>query len=324
LGGALSLRVLIVGCGRIAGGGGPDPQGRILTHAAAYRDVPGFEIVACVDPDSAARQRFMEAWNVERGYAALAEAIGDGLKFDVASICTPTACHADNLELLVRIGLKAVFCEKPLTGDPHISETLASRFDAARTILAVNHQRRWAPGIARLREDLNGGGWGEIRAMCGVYNKGIVNNGSHMLDLVDFLAGPATLLSVGPARKDGPEDPTVDAMLQLRSGGVVHLIGADARDYARFDLEIVAEKGSVRIFDLGFRIEERRAITSAVFSGYSELGPSEISPSGLDCAMKHAVAEIASAIAGGPPPRSTARTAITSEAMCVRILALAA
>lgn len=316
--------MLIVGCGRIAGGGGPDPQGRILTHAAAYRDSPGFEIVACVDPDPAARRRFMETWRVERGYASLAEAIDAAGSYDVASVCTPTANHAGDLGALLRMGLKAVFCEKPLTGDPTLSETLADRFRAAGTILAVNHQRRWAPGIARLRDELNSGDWGEIRAICGIYNKGIVNNGSHMLDLVDFLAGPATLLSVGPARKDGPEDPTVDAMLQLGTGSVVHLVGSDARDYARFDLEIVAEKGSVRIFDLGFRIEERRAIPSAAFSGYSELGPSAISPSGLDIAMKLAVADIASAIAGGPSPQSTARTAIASEAICARIRVLAA
>ena len=64
-------RIGIVGCGRLAGGWDhPRENGLVTTHAQAYDNHPGFELVAAVDPDAGALRRFQQAWTVPHGLIA--------------------------------------------------------------------------------------------------------------------------------------------------------------------------------------------------------------------------------------------------------------
>ena len=60
--------VLIVGCGKIAGGfdEGRPVGDSPLTHAGAYIRDGRFNIVACVEPDDNRRSEFMAAWDVPK------------------------------------------------------------------------------------------------------------------------------------------------------------------------------------------------------------------------------------------------------------------
>ena len=100
-----SLRVLIVGCGNIAGGFDLGrPSGYLpYTHAGAYSRDGRFELLACVEPDDKRRSEFMAAWGVPAGFRSIEEALGSGNQFDVISICSPTDCHAHDLEMALRL-----------------------------------------------------------------------------------------------------------------------------------------------------------------------------------------------------------------------------
>lgn len=318
----MSRNVLIVGCGRVAGSNGPDRDGATLSHAGAYCAAGGFDLAACVDPDTDARMRFMRLWGVPRGFASLDDALAAIEPPALASVCAPTTEHAAALDRLARSPVRAVFCEKPLTASVAESRRLAASFRETGKLLAVNHQRRWARGIVALRDELAAGAWGALRCAVGSYTKGVRNNGSHLIDLASFLLGTPALVALGPRRIDhDAADPTIDAMLGLPGGGVLHMVGADARDYALFDLDLTTERGRIRIHDLGFRIERRRVKESDRFPGYRELDSPEIVSSGLERALVDAVREIAAACDGGPPPASTAETALVAESICEQILA---
>ena len=91
--------VLIVGCGNIAGGFDEQgPTDHVLTHAGAYRRHPGFEVVACVEPNRGRRQAFMSHWGVAVGFPDMDSCLADGFHVDVASICLPTVHHAEALK----------------------------------------------------------------------------------------------------------------------------------------------------------------------------------------------------------------------------------
>ena len=56
----MAYRVLIIGCGAIAGGYDADrsPQDWPLSHAGAIARDDRFELMACVDPNDATRNAF--------------------------------------------------------------------------------------------------------------------------------------------------------------------------------------------------------------------------------------------------------------------------
>ncbi|MDH3581353.1 MAG: Gfo/Idh/MocA family oxidoreductase, partial [Hyphomicrobiales bacterium] len=257
---------IIIGCGRIGGGD------ETLSHASAYVRHDGFQLTGCVEPDDTRRKAFMARWNVPRGYRSIQDAVKDNDDWSVASVCTPTPQHAADLRSLLETGVRAVWCEKPLTGRVKESEQLVTSYLNAEKHLAVNYLRRWHPAIQDLQAELAAGKWGTVKAMTGYYTKGLCNNGSHMIDLVHYLAGPLEPVAASwSAVSHEPSDPPIDAILRTRDGANVHLVVGDADDYALFELEIVAAQGTIRIEQSGRATRTRRTMEDPDSSGYTIL-----------------------------------------------------
>lgn len=309
--------VLIVGCGAIAGGYDTDrPADQApLTHAAAFSRHGDFRLVGCVDPDAERRNAFARRWGVNNAFANVEAAAGRPI--DVVSICSPTSLHAAHVEAALRLAPKLIFCEKPLTLELADARRLVEACDAAGVLLAVNHTRRWAPDIVRLREELARNDKGKVRAVSGVYNKGTLNNGVHMIDLVQYLLGPLQLVAAGEPLWDyWDTDPTVPALLKTRDAIPVTLGVAHAADYAVFEMTILTESGTLVMEDGGARWRERSAIDSPVFPGYSALDHGAFRDGAYDRAMLGAVSEIHQALASGHPISSTGYSSLEAQALC--------
>src|SRR5689334_23187579 len=143
------LRVLIVGCGNIAGAfdiensGGSPP----LTHAGAYSRHGAFDLAACVEPNAVRRSEFMARWQIPTGYAELADVPAGACDFDVVSICSPTGFHSEHLRAALNLRPRLIFCEKPVTPSSAETEVLVNQCEERGVLLAINHTRRWAPDI---------------------------------------------------------------------------------------------------------------------------------------------------------------------------------
>ena len=178
------LSVLIIGCGNIAGGFDAAGSDTVLTHAGAYRRHGRFRLAGCVDPDAGRRGAFQQRWEVEHAYPSLPEALASGTRYDVISVCSPTPQHAADLRMILRVPPRLVFCEKPLAAGIKEAAALVAACRDAGTLLAVNYTRRWDPQVSAFKSALERGAWGPIRSVVGYYNKGVLNNGSHMVDLL--------------------------------------------------------------------------------------------------------------------------------------------
>ena len=91
-------RVVIVGCGRIAGGF-KALRGRVATHAAAYRK-RGAALVGCCDVDRARAKRFARRWGIEVSGDDLATVLTRTAP-QVVSVCTPPDGRAAVLEAVL-------------------------------------------------------------------------------------------------------------------------------------------------------------------------------------------------------------------------------
>jgi len=317
-----SLSVLIVGCGNIAGGfdmrrtSGYFPY----THAGAYARDGRFVIAACIEPDEERREAFMSAWQVSVGFRSIDELSNGDMQFDVISVCSPTSCHAHDLEIALRLKPKLIFCEKPITTSFADSERFVTECDKAGIHLAVNYTRRWDADILKLRADMSAGLWGQLRSVAGLYNKGLLNNGSHMLDLLHWFVGPVKIINVGkPVQDFFFSDPTVPFWLESDQGVPVHIACAYAGDYAVFELQLVFSFGVLTMEEGGMFWRERHAVDSDTFKGYRKLEEGVRRPGEYPQAMLQAVDNIYRAITQGAPLASSGKSALAAQRVCEEI-----
>ena len=319
------LSVLIVGCGDIAGGYDERAHdGGARTHAGAYAADGRFEVRACVEPDAERRAAFMAYWNVPNGYPDLDSCLTAEGAFDVASLCVPTAHHADALARLLTADVRLVFAEKPLTEDAEGSGEIVAAFAAAGTPLCVNYLRRWDRRVQQLRAEIAAGDWGGVQAVGGLYAKGLRNCGSHFFDLVYYLIGPMTPGPVlGRVDDDRADDPTLSVALRLDGGQPVTLIGTHSDRFFPFEIDLVMENGRITLEDLGGKLRLRRVRQHAEYVHQASLDDGETETTGLSGAMVGAVGNIYDHLMGGAELESTGETALATEKLTAQILAAA-
>ena len=284
---------LVVGCGKIAGGynAGPDDT-MVLTHALAYARHPRFELVACVEPDETARERFMRKWSVRRGYGTLDEAL-DCQRFDIVSVCSPTGTHVAHLARLLAADIKAVFAEKPLDGAAQRARELAQKFRAKNVPVAVNFTRRFDPTMHELRDAIQSGRYGALRSVTGWCSGSLLNNGSHLIDLVIFLTGRAPAISArtgGMNLRSAQRAETFSFDLGEASFTV---IGSEGTDVTRFEIELACADAVITIEDAGLAIRTRRRSASDIFPGEVVLNHGQWSSTHYGSALLRALDELA-------------------------------
>lgn len=313
------LNTLIIGCGNIGGKFDFSKQNlkRPLTHAGAYSNHGGFDLLACVDVDSIQMEAFQKEWGIKESYLPTKlSSLGKGV-FDVISICSPIQFHEEHLLTAGKLQPKLVFCEKPLTGKFTKSQEIMHLYEANEILLAVNYTRRWDPELIQLRKDIASGIWGDIRSVIGIYSKGILNNGSHLIDLLIFLFGSISVVHVGKRTYDNsPEDPTISGLLKTSSGIEIHLVAGNTKDYANFELQIVTSVGIVAMENGGLKWRIRKPKESNRFIGYKILDAGLESEGSYDLAMAGAVDNVYRAIINGDALSSTGHTAIEAQHIC--------
>lgn len=306
--------------------GGGDSQWSIegaFSHAAAYRRHPGFRLTACVEPNADRRRAFMATWEVDLGFASLGECLSAGHVFDVASVCTPTQFHVEALRSLLDTPTRAVLCEKPLTDDPTQSDRLVEAYRDAGRLLAVDYPKRYLEGVAALKGEFDAGAWGQVRTVTGFYTKGIRNNGSHLLNLLQYFLGPLHAEGVVNKRiDDSTEDPTIDAVLRTDDGIPIHLIGADRRDFVLSELSFVTEQGVATIEHSGHTIRRRRREPHPFAKGYMAIDRGEWFEEDKSNGIYPVIENLFAAIDQGSPLVSDGADAAVTDALCNRLLEL--
>ena len=316
------LTVLVVGCGNIAGifdqnRSGSNPP---FTHAGAYSRDERFNLVACVEPDDESRIKFMNFWGVPDGFRTIDDVLDFGCQFDVISICSPTSCHAHDLKISLRLKPKLIFCEKPVTTSILDTERVVEACRKERILLGVNYSRRFDPTISALQFDMQAGKWGQLRSVVGFYNKGILNNGSHMIDLLHLLVGSMKVVKVGKSVEDFLQnDPTVPVWMESEQGVPIFLACGHAADYAIFELQFVFSQGVLTMEDGGFFWRERRIVNSDTFKGYQVLNEGERRVGKYPHAIMQAINNIHGAVTKRDLLLSSGDSALWAQKICEKI-----
>ena len=243
----MAYRTLVIGLGQIGMGYDlhADPKTRIATLARAFAEHPDFELCGGVDSDPERRGLF-EHHYARPGFSCIQAAM-DRIAPEVVAVAVPTAAHFSVLsEVLNYSSVAAVLCEKPLSSDLVEATKMVDLAASAKVRLYVNYMRRCDRAVIEIRRRLRAGEIaGSIKGVCW-YSKGLFNNGSHFLNLLEYWLGDVIdfrIIDVG--RCWAGEDPEPDLIFRFQSGEV-HFLAAREENYSHQSVELIAANGRLR------------------------------------------------------------------------------
>ncbi len=235
---------------------------------------PGFqqaersELVAVMRRNAALAADYARRHHVPRWYDDADQLISDP-EVDAVYVATPPDSHRDYVLRVAEAG-KPVYVEKPMARTASECEDMISACERAGVGLFVAYYRRAMPRFTAVKEVLDSGRIGALRTVSirnerpGHLDDGgrggwrvdpeisgggyFVDLGSHILDLLDWLLGPVTLVSGAATNRGGryrAED-LVTGVFRFRSG--VEGVGVWNYDsYSHQDqIEIVGTTGALR------------------------------------------------------------------------------
>ena len=312
-----NIKTLIIGCGNIAGGFDINKSEWPSTHIGAYKHHGKFDINACVEPNKKIRAEFASRWNINNAFSTIQEVIANGLNFDVISICSSTCSHHINVFEALKLKPKVIFCEKPLASSYKDALEIIEMCKNNNIKLAVNYSRRWDPKVVELRNEIASGKFGEISSIVCYYNKGVLNNGSHMVDLLLNLLGSLQIVTaISPINDYSIDDPTLSALLKTNTGLPIHLVATNAHEYSLFELEIFGSKKSIKMRDGGLNWSSRTIIKDSRFEGYKNLSKDQYTEGRYQEAMTRAVENIYNVIKYDEELLCTGQEAFEAHKIC--------
>ena len=253
-----NIRIALVGCGRIS-----------RNHFDAISRVSGLELVAVADPVSE-RARAAGEQNGVPAFESL-EAMLLAVECDVVTIATPSGLHPVHGIEAANAG-KHVVSEKPMAISLAGADALIDACADNGVRLFVVKQNRLNPAIQLVKRAVEKGRFGRIHsANCTVrwarpqeyYDQApwrgtwamdggaFMNQASHYVDLIQWLAGPVesvVAITATQERRIEAEDSGA-AVLQFRNGGI-GVLDVTMLTYPKNlegSLTILGDRGSVKI-----------------------------------------------------------------------------
>ena len=317
------FKVLIIGCGNMAGGYDLHQPADALPmgHAKAFSQQGGFELAACIDPNGELRRAYQNRWQVPLGFDSIHNLGCSPGHFDLISICSPSSLHAAHLHEALELKPRLIFCEKPLTLTLQDTQKAVEACAKQNVRLVVNHSRRWSPAVIELKQQLAQGHWGALRSVSAIYNKGLLNNGTHMLDLLLNLFGPLHITHVGqPVFDHWNDDPSVSICLETQTGVSVQINVAHAQDFAMFEMQAVTERAVISMEDGGASWRIREPKPSHTLQGYRYLNQGDWMRSNGSPDLSLAVSNVYEALKNNAPLACTGLEALQVHALTEAIL----
>jgi predicted dehydrogenase len=170
-------RVGIVGCGNIGG-----------THAEAYRRHDRLSVTAAADTDRRTREGFAAEYDPDATYGDHTELLADA-GVDVVSVCTWHSTHAQIAVDACESGVEGIFLEKPMATSWGETRDILDAADRTDTKVVVGHQRRFHPVNEAARRLVRDGAIGTPLTATARQGGGLLNWGTHMIDMVRYLLG---------------------------------------------------------------------------------------------------------------------------------------
>jgi predicted dehydrogenase len=267
---AIRYNVIIIGAGNIGALFDSPDSKNVLTHAHAFTKHTGFNLIGFIDIDGKKAHQAAELWGCKT-FRNIEEVFSSG-NIDVACVAVPDEYHYNVLKEVSEFPLQVIFAEKPLTKTYSEADEISKIFLEKKIDVVVNYSRRFVPEFEKIKNDIEKGIYGEYLTGTGYYGKGIIHNGSHLIDLLRYLIGEIDTIKPISSKSDFySDDKSISAFLTFENNRPFFIQTVDFRKYTIFEIDILFERKRIRIYDSGFKIEEYDIQENTIFKGYKNI-----------------------------------------------------
>jgi predicted dehydrogenase len=284
--------VLIIGAGNIGALFDSPESNHISSHAHAIKKSVNFNLVGFVDSDKVNLGRACSLWSVN-GYEDIKSAFDDN-RIDIVTIASSSNSHYQIFKEISKFDLKLIFIEKPLAKKIADCNDMI-RISIERKIpVLVNYSRRFIGEFYDIKNQIKNNVFGKFINGTGYYGKGLVNNGTHMLDFLGFIFDKkikkiATFQKINDFFED---DPSVSAKILIEDCGEFNLNIIDSRNYSIFEMELFFEKARIKFLNSFTKLEFYFIDDKKIFSGYKKLSINKVIDINYDLALLRAYENI--------------------------------
>jgi predicted dehydrogenase len=325
------LPTALVGFGNIAEGYSRDTKMssaiRFATHAQVLKEHPRFSWNHVVDARSTRLGVAARDWGIQN-LALDCIGLPGRESIEALVLATPpeSSARLDVLDAFPNLG--AVMVEKPLGVDRASSERFLAACATRNILVQVNLTRR---GDSTVQELASGGLYariGRVQAAFGVYGNGLINNGTHIVDLVRLLLGEVeSVRASGDERGhfvEGPiaGDVNLPFTLRLTTGLEVSFAPLRFEHYRENGLELWGEGGRLSYLNGGLSVRMHGVVQAhASSTGWQiEDTAGTLLPVTLGHAMYSLYTNLAECVEKGGRLQSSGESALQTAAVIDAIL----
>jgi len=145
------------------------------------------DVIACADPASSGRDRFCARY--DRPVYENAEALLEKERPDVVAICTREDPRYELTLSAIEAGVKGIVLEKPMARTVDQARAMVRRAEEKGVVLVVSHQMRFADEFVAARDAVERGQIGKPYYLRTSSYGQLMEQGTHMVDMVLWLAG---------------------------------------------------------------------------------------------------------------------------------------
>lgn len=274
-----TLSCAIVGAGSIGGLIDSPNSANIASHAHAISKHSQCKLTAICEPDSTNQGAFIGRWGEMGVYHSL-DSLLQYETIDLLAIASPTQFHAAALEEALHVkSLSAIICEKPLVATAEELSHITPLLLSSEKRILIHLMRRYDPSFIKLANAISEQKWGKAVHFQGVFTKGLLHNGIHMLALLSHFFGEIENIK-GLHINLLAEDISGDFDVTCKNAqGLLSCM--ENLPYSAFELSIWFENGKVEIKEEGSRIESFIKKPSPLYEGYFSLEHEETLPNTL-------------------------------------------
>jgi predicted dehydrogenase len=240
----------------------------VLTHATALQLHHDFEVIAAVDPSQTQQDKFRDKFlistfnNLQNLYLECNP--------DIVVIAAPIELHVSVFLEVIKHSPKAIVLEKPVADDYINAKALLKVATEKKCPVSVNYLRRFNPALKSLKNIIARKELGNIYKGTAWYTKGVINGGSHFIDLFIWLLGDVTSIEVLNSKRAWNDvDPEPD--LYIRFGNTdMYMFSGHEESFYMGKFELIGDGGAA-FYEDGKSIEVHLSENDPVYENYKEL-----------------------------------------------------
>jgi len=265
-------KAAVIGCGRVgAEEWNYSKELQPETHAACYKNNPNVELAGLVDIN------YKKLENAGKYFPNVAlfnsaEEMFEKIKPNIVSISTDSDSHASLVKLAAKYKTSAILCEKPIAQSIKQAEEMIKICKKNKSLLFINHQRRFDPLLQQWQAKIKNGLIGKIVQVNCYYYNGLLNSGTHVIDLLRFFLGEVDWVKgfINKETSWKKDDDNIDALIKFKNGTLATLQTLP-KNYGLSDYHFYGQKGYFAIKNLGYEIEYKKSIENKYCKGFYQL-----------------------------------------------------